>query len=352
MSAEARYLEPELPEELGVEYRRTFERLRGHFRVRGISSEEAADMAQEAAMRAYMHVRRRGVTGENLFPLMNQIARNMMIDRHRRGGPQLVPIEDAEHVGDATQDPTETIVSLEARRAVREAVDALPERHRDAILMALQGLTPAQVAERMGIARNAADALLHRARRSLKDRLRVVSDGALGLATLAYLKLRGGRRGGFGQVGDPVLIGTLQGSIGAAAAALVIALNVGSPMQTAVAGASAARAHAQKAATAAVVDAAPARAVEVNPVAGSAGGSSGGRSFDGGFLQAGQTGDGGVQDGSTEFKVNNVSDASGNSSLAGIEYEAWQDPNNPDTVKNTQARALAVACRIEPTACD
>src|SRR5207244_1099878 len=132
-------------------------------------------------------------------------------------------LEDAEPVGDQSQDPTEAIVSLEARRAVREAVQALPERHRDAILMALQGLTPAQVAERMGMTRNAADALLHRARRSLKDRLRVVGEGALGLVTLAYLKVRGGRRAA--AMGDPSMIGALQGSVGAAAAMLVIALN-------------------------------------------------------------------------------------------------------------------------------
>jgi hypothetical protein len=261
----------------------------------------------------------------------------------------MVPIEDAEHVGDDTQDPTETIVSLEARRAVRDAVAALPERHRDAILLALQGMTPAHIAEQMGIARNAADALLHRARRSLKDRLRVVGEGALGLVTLAYLKIRGGRRAP--GAGDSVVFGAFQGSVGAAAAAIVIALNVGAPMQTAVAAGGSPTLRTAKPA-AAVLAARNVRAANVtNSVTGAS--TSTGRAGAGGttLFNYNRSGDGGIHDGGTQFRVNDASGQTGHQTLAGFQYDAWQDPQAPNTTESLQKRALDAACDVDEILC-
>src|SRR5688572_6585268 len=58
LSVEARYLEPELPIELDDAYAQTFDRLRRMFRARGCTPEEAADLAQDAAVRAFVHIRR------------------------------------------------------------------------------------------------------------------------------------------------------------------------------------------------------------------------------------------------------------------------------------------------------
>jgi len=318
LSAEARYLDPDLPDELSGDYRRTFERLRGHFRVRGVSPEEAADLAQEAALRAYLHVRRSGVTSDNLFPLLNQIARNLLIDRHRRGGPQMVALDDTEPA-DPNDDPTERIVQLEAHRAVREALAALPDRHRDALLMALEGMTPAEVGERMGIGRNAADALLHRARRSLKDRLRVVHEAALGLAIAAYLRVRYGRRAV--EVGEPALAGTVQ-TIGAAAAALVIAFST--PAAPAIAGSLAGAGAAAR-----VVAAAPASPAHAAGSAALASGSSVARSTNGGFITFGSTGGGGLSNhGETHIAVK---PSDNGPTVFGVDVYGYVDPNQPGT---------------------
>ena len=319
MSAEARYLDPDIPDELTGDYRRTFERLRGHFRVRGVSPEEAADLAQEAALRAYLHVRRSGVTSDNLFPLLNQIARNLLIDRHRRGGLQTVALDETEPA-DPSVDPTERIVQLEAHRAVREALAALPARHRDALLMALEGMTPAQVGERMGIGRNAADALLHRARRSLKDRLRVVHEAALGLLIMGYLRLRNSRKAV--EVGEPAIAGAVQ-TLGTAAAALVIALNIGTPVQPAVAG------SLGSAASARVAAAAPRVAGAVAGTSGGAiGGSGGGSTGSGGFLSFGSTGGGGLSNhGTTDVAVK----PKNGPTLLGIGVTGYVDPSEQGT---------------------
>ncbi len=185
-------------------------------------------MAQEAAVRAFLHIRRRGASGENLDPLLHRIARNMLIDRRRRGGPEMVALDHIEPVGDPAQDPAEHVEARQKDDALRDAVGTLPDRHRDAIVYALDGMTSAQIGERMGIGTNAADALLHRARRRLRDRLHTIGETAFGLAVLARTKLQSMRSGavqpGLSEAGTSLLAGGV-----GAAAALAVALTMGSP---------------------------------------------------------------------------------------------------------------------------
>jgi len=122
------------------------------------------------------------VNGTGLDPLLNRIARNLLIDRYRRSTPHIVPLDDAGELHDPDQDPTEEVVRRQRSRAVRSAIQGLPVRHQTAITYSLNGLTPEEVGRRMGIGRNAADALLHRARRSLKERLQTVGEGMFGVA--------------------------------------------------------------------------------------------------------------------------------------------------------------------------
>jgi RNA polymerase sigma factor CnrH len=152
------------------------------FRARGCTPEEAADLAQDAAVRAYVHIRRWGVNGTGLDPLLNRIARNLLIDRYRRTTPHIVPLDDAGELHDPDQDPTEEVARRQRSRAVHTAIQDLPARHQTAITYSLSGLSPEEVGRRMGIGRNAADALLHRARRSLKERLQTVGEGMFGFA--------------------------------------------------------------------------------------------------------------------------------------------------------------------------
>lgn len=182
LSVEARYLEPDLPDELQQAYAQTFDRLRRMFRARGCTPEESADLAQDAAVRAFVHIRRWGVNGTGLDPLLNRIARNLLIDRYRRTTPHIVPLDDAGELQDPDQDPTEEVARRQRTHAVRSAIRGLPVRHQTAITYSLNGLTPEEVGRRMGIGRNAADALLHRARRSLKERLQTAGEGMFGVA--------------------------------------------------------------------------------------------------------------------------------------------------------------------------
>jgi RNA polymerase sigma-70 factor, ECF subfamily len=229
LSVEARYLEPQLPIELDDAYGQTFERLRRLFRSRGCTAEEAADLAQEAAVRAFVHIRRWGVSGDGLDPLLNRIARNLLIDRYRRTTPHLVPLDSAGDLHDPEQDPTEEVDRRQRRHAVHRAIRELPTRHRTAITYTLSGLSPEEVGQQMGIGRNAADALLHRARRSLKEHLTSVRDGAWGIAFGIRMKWdRITRRAGVESgVADASGLALAHSAMGLATAAVVAVMSVG-----------------------------------------------------------------------------------------------------------------------------
>ena len=194
------------------------------FRARGCTPEEAADLAQDAAVRAFVHIRRWGVNGTGLDPLLNRIARNLLIDRYRRTTPHIVPLDDAGELQDPDQDPTEEVVRRQRSRAVRSAIQGLPVRHQTAITYSLNGLTPEEVGRRMGIGRNAADALLHRARRSLKERLQTVGEGMFGVAL--GIRVRWDhltrRAGGGGGATEALRSTTLASGFGALAATVAV----------------------------------------------------------------------------------------------------------------------------------
>jgi len=193
------------------------------FRARGCTAEEAADLAQDAAVRAYVHIRRWGVNGTGLDPLLNRIARNLLIDRYRRTTPHIVPLDDAGELQDPDQDPTEEVARRQRTRAVRTAIQDLPARHQAAITYSLSGLSPEEVGRQMGIGRNAADALLHRARRSLKERLQTVGEGMFGFAFGIRLKIQGiARRVGLeGGTGDAATSALASSALGVAVATMV-----------------------------------------------------------------------------------------------------------------------------------
>jgi len=175
-----------------------------------------------------MHIRRWGVASSGLDPLLNRIARNLLIDRYRRIAPHLVPLDSADEIQDPSQDPTEEVARRQRRSAVRSAIRSLPTRHQTAITYSLSGLTPEEVGKQMGIGRNAADALLHRARRSLREHLAPVRDGMWGVALgirvrWDRLTRRAGVESGLGEVSH---LAALQSAITVATAAVVSVLTV------------------------------------------------------------------------------------------------------------------------------
>lgn len=93
---------------------------------------------------------------EQAKPFVLMTARNLLVDRVRR--EQIVPIEvvsDLDALGLAMDAPSpeRAVMARDELRQVREALDGLPPRAREAVVLGrIEGLSGREIAARMGIA--------------------------------------------------------------------------------------------------------------------------------------------------------------------------------------------------------
>jgi RNA polymerase sigma factor (sigma-70 family) len=219
--------------QLNGSYTTLFRELRATFRARGVPLEESNDLAQETILRTIVHLKRHGQDRDDMRPLIHTIARNLLITRVRRRQPELVPLTQDDQITDTNQLPLDKILESEQREAVHAAVRSLSSRHRRVVSLWMEGLTPGQIARELGIKRNAADALLHRARRRLAGALDP-SRVTLGLVGPFLLRLRSGLRRLAETVNRLDPQGSMaQASTGLAAIGLVAVLSAAAPASTA-----------------------------------------------------------------------------------------------------------------------
>jgi len=181
---------PDTTYSLGPSYPQLLGSLSGWFRGRGVPAEESKDLAQETIVRTLIHLKRHGQRGDDLKPLVFTIARNLLTERARRGVGNVVTLTEDIDVADTAPTPLDTVMQLEERSAVSEALAALGSRHKRVIELWMRGETPADIARTLGIKRNAADALLHRARRRLASILRESGQAFGGFLGVWGLKLK------------------------------------------------------------------------------------------------------------------------------------------------------------------
>ncbi len=136
----------------------------------------AEDLVQETYARA-LGAAQQFEPGSNLKAWLFRILRNAFIDRHRRSqreGPP-APSEDLDAAGGLVE-PAIGELQLDQIRAlvaedVSAAVHALPESFRTVILLDLEGMTEAEVANVLGCATGTVKSRLSRARAVLRERL-------------------------------------------------------------------------------------------------------------------------------------------------------------------------------------
>jgi RNA polymerase sigma factor (sigma-70 family) len=220
-----------LAPELDNDYRTTFRRLSRIFRSRGFSIEEADDLAQDAIARVLSHLDRHGRRGDDLQPLLNTIAKNLIVERFRTGGREL-PVEIDERLPSAAPDPSDVVVHLDRDRRVHAAIRELPVAQRRALVMWIDGLRPAEIAGILRIKRNAVDALLHRARRQLAVRLEACRDSLWSAGIGGSLRLRSVARRLAGWPQAPEAIGSYAPALAGLAVTAVLSLSVPSTPAT------------------------------------------------------------------------------------------------------------------------
>lgn len=135
------------------------------------NADDVADLRQEVYIRVFEAAKKQIPDTPKSFVFST--ARNLLIDRVRR--EQVVPIEavsDLDDLGVASSDPEpeRTVMARDALRSLQAAIDKLPSRPREAILLSkVEGLTRREIAQRMGIAEDTVRQHLMYAMRALAD---------------------------------------------------------------------------------------------------------------------------------------------------------------------------------------
>jgi RNA polymerase sigma-70 factor (subfamily 1) len=142
---------------------------------------EVDDILQETLLRGWRDIEqfRYRASGSFLNWLVS-IADHVIADtaryrgRERRRAAAVVPLSQAPEPAD-TKTPSRLLAQKEGAAALLDRLNALPDDYRQAILLAkVEGLSTAELAERMGKSREAAALFLHRA----VKRFRAINEGA------------------------------------------------------------------------------------------------------------------------------------------------------------------------------
>jgi RNA polymerase sigma-70 factor, ECF subfamily len=142
-------------------------------------SAEAEDVAQEAFFRVWRHAPRWRPGAARFDTWLHRVTLNLCYDRLRRRRER--PTADPPERPDPGPAPDRGLHAADVGRRVQAAMQALPPRQREAIVLChYQEMGNIEAAGAMGVTIEALESLLSRGRRALKAALADLADGAPG----------------------------------------------------------------------------------------------------------------------------------------------------------------------------
>ena len=137
---------------------------------------EAEDVAQETFLRAWKQAPKWREGSARFDTWLHRVAMNLCYDRlrRRRETPTAEPPEQT----DTGFAPDRGLMAADVSRRVGHALQSLPERQREAVVLShYQEMGNVEAAEVMGVSVEAVESLLARGRRSLRAALTDLADG-------------------------------------------------------------------------------------------------------------------------------------------------------------------------------
>lgn len=143
-------------------------KVRGFVANRVSNPSDAEDLSQEILLRIHSGVRQ--LSDETrVHGWVWQIARNAVIDYYRRSNQRGVALD---HLDVPAPDPVTPDLEDLVASWLRPIIDRLPDPYRDALLMSeIDGLSQAEVAERLSISLSGAKSRVQRGRVKLREAL-------------------------------------------------------------------------------------------------------------------------------------------------------------------------------------
>jgi len=131
---------------------------------------EAEDVAQETFFRVWRHAARWRPGGARFDTWLHRVTLNLCHDRLRRRRER--PVAEPPETPDPGPAPDRGLHAMDTGRRVQAALQALPPRQREAIVLChYQELGNIEAAALMGVSVEALESLLSRGRRALKSAL-------------------------------------------------------------------------------------------------------------------------------------------------------------------------------------
>lgn len=132
---------------------------------------EAEDVAQEVFVRVWTHAARWRPGQAKFETWLHRVAINLCYDRLRKR--PVAALEDVPDPVDDRPNPAARLFQVQLADAVNAALQTLPERQREALVLChYQGLSNIDAADIMGVSVEAMESLLARGRRTLKTLLK------------------------------------------------------------------------------------------------------------------------------------------------------------------------------------
>lgn len=131
------------------------------------------DLEQEIAL-AIFEALPRFRQDSSLRTYVFKVANNRCIDLLRRG--KLPLVDEPKEQSDSAPSPEQVVSARIDLERVAAALRTVPIAQRQSLLLALEGLTHAEIAEAMGVSESAISVRIHRARHTLSEALNTETD--------------------------------------------------------------------------------------------------------------------------------------------------------------------------------